>query len=720
MKMKRLAAFICTVMITFIIIAVTSPQLIQNTKLGLDLKGGFEILYEAQPVEEGGTITKEALRQTARSLEKRADAYGVAEPEVTPEGTNRIRARIAGVADEQTVREMMKKPANLTFRGPDGKIELHGSDFVEGAAQVGFDDLHQPLIQIKVRDKDKLKQVTEKLLHQPLSIYLDEEELSAPVVRSVLTDGNASITGSYTQAEARELAEVINMGALPLKLTEKYTQSVGATLGQQSLEQTVKAGTLASIFILLFMIILYRVPGIVASISLITYAWALLLVMNAIQSTLTLPGIAAFVLGIGMAVDANIITYERIKEEIRSGKSMVSALKAGSKHSFRTIMDANITTILAGAVLYYMGTGAIQGFALTLILSILLSIVTNVIFARFLLQLLLKSNLITKPGYLGVKPSQITSIAEQANTTRQITETNGKFDFVKYRKVAFSLSIAMTVAGIISLMTLGFNFGVDFKAGTSIDITIGKSITKPEADQIVQSTGLVPGTMTIGGTEQDRITIRFDKVLNSDKGEAESIIQAFRKAYGDQVSGEEHTVDPGIAQELGLKAIYAVLLASIGIIIYVAVRFEWRFALASVLALLYSAFMVITLFSLLQLEVNLPFIAAILTIIGYSINDTIVIFDRIRENLRFATLKNVNDLSALVNNSIKQTFVRSMNTGLTVMVASLILYVFGSESIQLFSLAMTLGLIFGVCSSLFIAGQVWLVLKKSALSGKSS
>ncbi|WP_051287025.1 protein translocase subunit SecDF [Paenibacillus taiwanensis] len=719
MKMKRLGAFILTVVVTFTIIAVTSPQLIQNTKLGLDLKGGFEILYEAQPVEEGGTITKEALRQTARSLEKRADAYGVAEPEVTPEGTNRIRARIAGVADETTVREMMKKPANLTFRGPDGKVELHGSDFVEGAAQVGFDDLHQPLIQIKVRDKEKLKQVTEKLLHQPLSIYLDEEELSAPVVRTVLKDGNASITGSYTQAEARELAEVINMGALPLKLTEKYTQSVGATLGQQSLDQTVKAGTLASIFILLFMIILYRVPGLVASISLITYAWALLLVMNAIQSTLTLPGIAAFVLGIGMAVDANIITYERIKEEIRSGKSMVSALKEGSKHSFRTIMDANITTILAGAVLYYLGTGAIQGFALTLILSIILSIVTNVIFARFLLQLLLKSQLITKPEYLGVKPSQIIPITEQANT-RHHNKTKWTFDFLKYRKVAFSLSLAMTVAGIISLMTLGFNFGVDFKAGTSIDISIGKSITKTEAEQIVEATGLVPGTMTIGGTEQDRITIRFDKVLNNDTGEAESIIQAFRMIYGDQVSGEEHTVDPGIAQELGLKAIYAVLIASIGIIIYVAARFEWRFALASVLALLFSAFMVISLFSLLQLEVNLPFIAAILTIIGYSINDTIVIFDRIRENLRFATLKNVHDLSALVNNSINQTLVRSLNTGLTVMVASLILYVFGSESIQLFSLAMTLGLVFGVCSSLFIAGQVWLVLKKSALSGKAS
>lgn len=713
--MKRLLAFVLTIILTFSVILITTPQLLPNMKLGLDLKGGFEILYEASPIEEGGEITPESLRQTARSLEKRADAYGVAEPEVTTEGTNRIRARIAGVADEKTVREIMKKPANLTFRGPDGTIELRGSDFVEGAAHVAYDELNSPMIQIEVREAAKLEEVTKRLFGQQLAIYLDDDELSAPVVRAILTDGHATISGDYSNEEALELAEIINLGALPLKLTEKYTQSVGATLGQLSLEQTVKAGIFASIFILLFMVLMYRVPGIIASVTLITYTWLLLLVMNWIQATLTLPGIAAFVLGIGMAVDANIITYERIKDEIRSGKSILSAMVAGSKHSFRTIMDANITTILAGIVLYYMGTGAIQGFALTLVLSIVLSVITNVFLSRFLLQLLIKSKVLLNPKYLGVHPSQIIQLSDSSASKPRVKMT---FDFMKHRKLAYLISVGLTIAGIVSLLVANFNYGVDFKAGTSLDIVSPQPINKADAELIIQEAGLEASTITIGGTDNERITIRFEEILDSDAGQVDKILTGFKELYGDQVSGEEHTVDPSMAQELGIKAIYAVLIASIGIVIYVSIRFEWRFALASVVALMYSAFMVISIFSILQLEVNLPFLAAILTIIGYSINDTIVIFDRIRENMRFANIKNKQELQDLVNRSIQQTFTRTMNTGITVLIASLILFIFASEAIKLFSLAMSLGLIFGVCSSLFIAGQLWYEMKKVAIRAK--
>lgn len=410
MDLKRLVTFLLIVVVALGVVGGTSPYLLKNIRLGLDLKGGFEILYEAEPIEAGKAITRDSLVETAKSLEKRANASGVAEPEVTTEGTNRIRAKLAGVENQDEVRQLLKKPAELSFRGPDGTKELVGSDFVEGGAEVGFGSTNQPEIHIKVKDAAKFKAVTEKLLGQKLAIYLDETELSAPVVQSVLSDGNATISGSYSYEEAKKIKDTINLGALPLKLTEKYTQSVGATLGQQSLHQTVQAAIIGSLLILIFMIAFYRIPGVVASITLITYTWAVLLMFHFMNATITLPGIAALVLGIGMAVDANIIMYERIKEEIRSGKSLLSSLKAGSKHSFRTIMDANITNIIAGAVLYYIGNGAIRGFALTMIVSIVVSILTNVFLSRLLIHLLIRSNLFKKPGYYGVKEAEIRAL----------------------------------------------------------------------------------------------------------------------------------------------------------------------------------------------------------------------------------------------------------------------------------------------------------------------
>lgn len=407
MNIKRLAAFLLIVVVLLGVVVWTSPGLLSKVRLGLDLKGGFEILYVAEPIEAGKEVTRDSLIQTAQSLEKRANSSGVAEPDVTTEGTNRIRVKLAGVENQEQVRELLRKPAELTFRGPDGKKEMIGSDFVEGAAKVGFDSANRPLIQIEVKDKDKFADVTRRLLQQPLAIYLDEVQLSAPIVQSVLPDGKATITGNYTYEEATELKDIINLGALPLKLTEKYTQSIGATLGQQSLEQTVKAGIIGSVLILLFMVAFYRIPGIVAAITLIAYTWLVLVVFYLMNATLTLPGIAALILGIGMAVDANIIKFERIKEEIRSGKSLLSSLKSGSKHSIRTIMDANITNIISCGVLYAIGNGAIRGFALTMIVSILISMLTNILFSKFLIDLLIRSNLFKRPTYYGVKEADI-------------------------------------------------------------------------------------------------------------------------------------------------------------------------------------------------------------------------------------------------------------------------------------------------------------------------
>lgn len=712
---KRILAFLLTVIISLGIIGVTTPDIVKNVRLGLDLKGGFEILYEAEPLEGTGTVTKEALQQTARSLQQRIDQMGTDEPEIYPEGQDRIRVRIPGIEDEAEVREILKKPAELTFRAPDGTVELRGNDFVEGAAQVGFDQVGQPIIQIEVKDHEKWRDVSERLLGQQLSIYLDDQLLSAPVVQGIFTDGKATISGNFTYDEAKELADTINLGALPLKLTEVYTQSVGATLGQMSLQQTLIAGIIASIFIFLFMVGFYRIPGIIASIVLVIYTWALLLVYTMLNATLTLPGIAAFILGVGMAVDANIITAERLKDELRSGKSLVSALRSGQKHSIRAIMDANITTIIAAAVLFYLGSGAIRGFALTLILSIILSILTNVLLAQWLLQLLLKSNVFKNTVLFGVRKDQITPLAK--SDTKEKNKPYTGFDFVGKRKWFFSFSGAVTALGLISLLMFNLNLGVDFKAGTTLDISLSQSITKSEADQVLADADF-EGNITVGGTQQDRVTIRFDRVLSADAGETKQIVDAFAAYTGGEVSYEENTVDPMIARELAQKAIIAVAVACIGIIIYVTVRFEWRFALASVIALIHNAFFVISIFSIFQLEVDLTFIAAILTIIGYTINDTIVIFDRIRENLRFAKLKNFQDVSDLVNRSIRQMLIRSINTGVNVIFASIALLIWGSESIRMFSLAMTIGLFIGMYTSIFIASPLWVLMKTRSLHKK--
>jgi preprotein translocase subunit SecD len=410
MNGKRFAAFLLVVVITFGIIGATSPWLLKNIRLGLDLRGGFEILYVAQPIEPGQAITKDLLNRTAESVAERANKSGVAEPEVTTEGKDRIRVRLAGVSNQEELRKILQEPAQLTFRSgaPDFKtVEMVGSDFVEGGASVGFDQANRPQVQIKVKDPNKFQQLTKRLTGQPLAIYLDDKQLSAPIVNGEISGGVAVITGNYTLEEAKNIRDTINLGALPLKLTEKYTQSVGASLGQQSLKETGIASIIASILILLFMLVFYRVPGIVACIALISFTWLLLLVTVLMHATLTLPGIAAFVLSVGIAVDSNIIMAERIKDEMRSGKSVLSSLKAGSKHSFRTIIDAHVTTALAGIVLYIIGTGSIKGFALTLILSIVMNILTNVFYSRWLLHMLVRSNLAMKPGYYGVKESEI-------------------------------------------------------------------------------------------------------------------------------------------------------------------------------------------------------------------------------------------------------------------------------------------------------------------------
>jgi protein-export SecD/SecF family membrane protein len=410
-QVKQLVGLILIVVLLSVLIVMTIVPVLNNITLGLDLQGGFEVLYVASDLS-GEKVSHNALKETAAALERRIDVLGVSETTITLEGTDRIRVQLAGVTDQDEAREVLGKPAKLTFRNTAGDILMDGTDLAVGGAKVDFDNLGNQVVVLKLLDANKFRDITAEYIGKKIGIFLDEDLIQDPRVETVITSGSAIITGQKSVEEAQRLADLLNAGALPLELKELQAQSVGATLGMKALELTVKAGIIGSILVLIYMIFYYRVPGLIACFSLIVYLYIVLLVFWQLGVTLTLSGIAALVLGVGMAVDANILTYERIREELKMGKSLLSAVRAGSRRSFVTIVDANITTILAAVVLYIFSqsSGSVRGFAITLIVSILVSMVTAVYGSRVLLNLLVKSNLVTSPRAYGVKEEEISEL----------------------------------------------------------------------------------------------------------------------------------------------------------------------------------------------------------------------------------------------------------------------------------------------------------------------
>lgn len=405
-RWNRIIGLILIVAALSALMIFTTNQVLKNITLGLDLQGGFEVLYQVS-ANEGQSITKESLKDTVSAIERRINVIGVSEPEISIEGTDRIRVKLAGVKDQDSARELLGKPAKLTFRNMNNEVLMDGNDLVPGGAKIDLDQIGRPIVSLELKNAEKFKQITTEYIQQPIGIFLDEELITNPTVESVISSGVAIITGQESTEEAQGLADLLNAGALPLNLTEMQSQSVGASLGMKALELSIKAGLIGSALVLLFMVFYYRIPGIIASFSLTVYIYLILVLFWQLHVTLTLPGIAALVLGIGMAVDANIITYERIKEEMRSGKSILSSVRAGSRNSLATILDANITTIIAAIVLFIFGSGSIQGFAVSLIVSIIVSMFTAVFGSRFLLDMFIKSNWVNKPWVFGVKGEEI-------------------------------------------------------------------------------------------------------------------------------------------------------------------------------------------------------------------------------------------------------------------------------------------------------------------------
>lgn len=721
--------FFLVIMIFAGIIGATTQGVAKNIQLGLDLKGGFEILYDVIP-PEGQAVDNDVLLATVRSLEKRINVLGVSEPRIDIEGDNRIRVQLAGVTDQAKAREILSTEANLTFRDVNDKVLMTGADLKEGGASQSFNETNQPNIIVQFKDAKKFQQTSEHILdlapENVLVIWLDFEEgvdsykasiqldepkyLSAASVNQVFTQDSVSIEGNFTVEEAKQLADLLNAGSLPVELHEVYSTSVAAQFGEQSLEKTIFAGVIGVAFIFLFMLFVYRLPGLISVVSLSVYIYLVLLIFDWMNAVLTLPGVAALILGVGMAVDSNIITFERIKDELRLGKSVISAFRAGNKRSLATILDANLTTLIAAGVLYYFGTSAVKGFATMLIVSTLLVFLTNVFLTRLLLGLLVQSRILNgKIGWFAVKKKDVLGLDFKGT----MPTPYDRFDFVSMGKKFCMIIVAVLVIGIGWLAIFKLNLGIDFVSGSRFEMITESTVTKEQIEK--DFAGYEQELVDISINGDGHVTARFKDEFS--KEDIEQLKQYFTDKYGSDPNIS--TVSPEVGKQLVKNAIVSAIIASIGIIIYIAFRFEFFFGIGAIASLIHDALFIIIFFSVFKIEVDVTFIAAVLTIIGYSVNDTIVTFDRIRENLaRTPKVRGYEDLKIIVNDSLRQTLTRSLNTIITVLVAAVSLWIFGSEAIRNFSLALVIGLVAGTFSSLFVAAQIWLWLKTRQLKKK--
>ncbi|HEI3012141.1 TPA: protein translocase subunit SecDF [Staphylococcus aureus] len=734
-KSSRIIAFLLLVVLLFAGMAATYKSVIKNVNLGLDLQGGFEVLYQVDPLNKGDKIDKKALQSTAQTLENRVNVLGVSEPKIQVEEPNRIRVQLAGVTDQNEARKILSSQANLTIRDAEDKVKLSGSDIKQGSAKQEFkQETNQPTVTFKVKDKNKFKKVTEEISKKRdnvMVVWLDFKKgdsykkeaqkknpkfISAASVDQPINSDSVEISGGFKGQEgvkkAKQIAELLNAGSLPVDLKEIYSNSVGAQFGQDALDKTVFASFIGVALIYLFMLGFYRLPGLVAIIALTTYIYLTLVAFNFISGVLTLPGLAALVLGVGMAVDANIIMYERIKDELRIGRTIKQAFSKANKSSFLTIFDSNLTTVIAAAVLFFFGESSVKGFATMLLLGILMIFVTAVFLSRFLLSLLVSSNIFKNQFWLfGVKKNKRDDINEGVDV-HDLKTSFEKWNFVKLAKPLIGVSILIVVVGLVILYIFKLNLGIDFSSGTRVDFQSKQAITQQKVEQVVKDSGLKADQIQINGKDNKVATVQFKDDLT--RAQDNKLSDNIKSKFGD--TPQINTVSPIIGQELAKNAMLALIYASIGIIIYVSLRFEWRMGLSSVLALLHDVFIIVAIFSLFRIEVDLTFIAAVLTIVGYSINDTIVTFDRVRENLqKVKVITTTEQIDDIVNRSIRQTMTRSINTVLTVIVVVVAILFFGAPTIFNFTLALFIGLISGVFSSIFIAVPLWGIMKKRQL-----
>lgn len=706
--------------------------LFKNLKFGLDLQGGFEILYKVQSID-GTKMNKEKLTATYKTLSKRIDSLGVSEPEIILEGDDKIRVKLAGVSEPEEARKQLSTVATLSFRDTDDNLLMSSDVLNAGSAKVSQDSSGNPAVSLSVKDKDKFYEVTNKVKdydNNTIVIWLDYNEMTDSYEKdknlcgssdsnclsaATVSQGFASdviIQGNFTEEEVTNLVDLINSGSLPSKLTEVSSKTVGASFGDETLTKTLIAGIIGVTLISIVLISVYHFAGVISTVSMLIYTFLVFLVFWVIGGVLTLPGIAALVLGIGMAVDANVITFSRIKDELYKGKSLQLAFKAGFKSSFSAIFDSNLTTLIVAIIMFIFGESSIKGFATMLIITVAVTMLTMVFLTRILLQKFVKSNKFDNKikFFINVDEKDIPDVSK-SETVKKVPFKD--VNFLKKSKLFISMSIIIILIGIVTIAFCGLNLGIDYRAGSNITIASEEKISNKEIKSDLRKLKLDSSDIDIADGE---VSIRVDKTLDGDL--VNEINDYFENKYDAKVN--IGVVSNVVQRELIKNAIFSVLLALVGIIIYVSFRFKFSYAFSGVICLLHDVLVIFALFGIFNIEVSSMFVAAILAIIGYSINDTIVVFDRIREEIKNSTKKlNKEQLINICNKSIQETFTRSIYTTVTTMIPVLALIFLGSKEILTFNLAMLFGLICGTYSSIFIAVSLFILLESRDL-GKES
>ena len=702
----------------------------KNIKLGLDLEGGVSITYQVK----GDTPSKEDMSDTIYKLQKRVEQYST-EATVYQEGDNRISIEIPGVTDANELVSELGQPGSLYFikekdsdgnpnygldtsghyvlaksmdeLKEEGSVVLTGTDIKSaksGSYQDSTTGANENVVQLSMTKEgtEKFAEATKaaKEAKETIAIYYDGELISVPSVNAEITDGQAIIEGNMSYEEAEQLASTIRIGGLSVELEEIRSNVVGAQLGEEAISTSLMAGAVGLVIVFVFMCVVYLLPGLASSLALVIYTGLILVLLNAFDITLTLPGIAGIILGIGMAVDANVIIFARVKEELTAGKSVKSALNAGFHKAMSAILDGNITTLIAAAVLWLKGSGTVKGFAQTLALGIVVSMFTALVITRMIVYAFYA---------VGIRNTKLYG---------RIKEERAPIDFLGKRKIFFAVSGAVILVGFVFMgLNAGtgkgaLNYSLEFKGGTSTNVTFDKAYTLKEIDET-----MIPDLEKV----TDDPNIQVQTVANSNQVIFKTQTldlekrEAFAKYMADEFGVEEkdittENISSTVSSEMRVDAIIAVAIATVFMLLYIWLRFkDIRFATSAVVALIHDVLVVLAFYVIARISVGNTFIACMLTIVGYSINATIVIFDRIREEMK--TKKRGEELDVLVNRCITRTLTRSIYTSLTTFVMVAVLFIMGVSSIKEFALPLMVGIICGAYSSVCITGALWYVMK---------
>ena len=717
------------IVITFLIlvgcILLIKPTL-KGIHYGIDLQGGFEILYNIEPLKKGDTVTEDDLDKTYKAIVNRIDTLGVSEPVISFEGNDLIRIQLPGLKNEEEARQRIGTTAVLSMRDTEDNLLLSSDVFGRGGATLEQNSkTFQYQVKLDIKDTEKFYEITKKISKKPngenlIVIWLDFVEgldsyenekttcgkdanmkcISSAYVNEALNSNSVVIEGSFTKEEAQNLVDLINSGSLPTKLTEEATpKSVSPSFGSDTIKKTGIAGIITFALITIILVVKYRLSGIVASVCLFVYALLVFVVFNLVGGVLTLTGIAALVLGIGMAVDSIIISNSRVHDELLKGKKLREAFKDGNKNSLGAIIDANITTFIAGVVLYIFGESSVKGFATMLIITIFVTVLCTVILYRVLLELFVNSKVFNS------KEKLLFGISKKPKQK----------DYVKFGKVPTIVSLVIIVVGIIFACVRGFNFGVDFTGGTNINISSSNDIDFNKVTELVRKYDIRDYDYYMGTKKEG--FIKLNDILDDET--SIKVKKEFEKLGYTTSSSEISTL---VTKNLTSNAVKSLIYSLIAIIIYVAIRFNMNFAVTGILMLIHDVLVILSIFAIFYIPVDFIIVASLLTIIGYSINDTIVVFDRIRENRKklYNNRKELTDeeINNLVNVSSSNTFNRNIWTSITTIIAVVTLICVGLNDIYTFNISVLIGLIAGTISSLLIGPRLWIRFEKRTMHKK--